>query len=82
MPRVCLTDLQLWRVPAAFIYQANQAPQYKQAHTIVMGMLAGAWGPHRCQVRLPALHQHPEGCRKYDKQGCGDDRDPDFKYII
>jgi MFS family permease len=69
--------------PASFIYQAHQAPVYKKAHTIVMGMLCAAW----VLVLLKCLYLHHLNRRKAAGKmerfrGCGDDRDPDFKYII
>lgn len=69
--------------PAAFIYEAKQAPVYKKAHTIVMGMLCVAW----VLVALKCLYLHNLNRRKAagkmeQYRGCGDDRDPDFKYII
>jgi hypothetical protein len=69
--------------PATFIYDANQAPAYKKAHTIVMGMLAVGWVliALKCAYLVHLNKQKAAG--KMERfRGCGDDRDPDFKYII
>ncbi len=69
--------------PATFIYQATQAPVYKKAHTIVMGMLAVSWVIVAIKCSYLAYLNRQKAAGKMDKfRGCGDDRDPDFKYII
>lgn len=69
--------------PAAFIYEAHQAPRYYKAHTIVMSMLAAAWVLvlAKC-IYLRVLNKRKAEGKMDQFRGCGDDRDPEFKYII
>ncbi|KAJ9092764.1 hypothetical protein QFC19_008619 [Naganishia cerealis] len=69
--------------PATFIYPAKQSPAYIEGHTIVMGLLCASW----CLVALNCAYCHYQNKQKeagkMEKyRGMGDDRDPDFKYII
>lgn len=65
------------------MYQANQAPQYQQAHTIVMAMLVAAWVLIACKCAYLRYLNGQKAAGKFDKyRGCGDERDPEFKYII
>lgn len=48
-----------------------------------MGMLAGAWVLIACKCAYLRYINNQKAAGKYDKyRGCGDDRDPEFKYII
>jgi len=69
--------------PATFVYETKESPVYKKAHTIVMGMLIAAWVlvAIKCAY-LWYLNRQKELGRFEKYRGCGDDRDPDFKYII
>ena len=69
--------------PAAFVYKASESPVYKKAHTIVMGMLVAAWVlvAAKC-LYLRYLNQQKKRGKFEQFRGCGDDRDPDFKYIL
>lgn len=65
------------------MYKASESPVYKEAHTIVMAMLAGSWVlvAVKCAYLMYLNQQKAAG--KMDKyRGCGDDRDPDFRYTI
>lgn len=69
--------------PASFIYEAKQAPRYYKAHTIVMSMLSVAWVLVALKCAFLHYLNRQKATGKMDKyRGCGDDRDPDFKYII
>lgn len=56
---------------------------YKEAHTIVLGLLCAAWVlvATKCAY-LTYLNRQKEKGRFEQFRGCGDDRDPDFKYIL
>ncbi|KAJ9098750.1 hypothetical protein QFC21_004398 [Naganishia friedmannii] len=53
--------------PATFIYPAHQSPAFIEGHTIVLGLLC---------------NKQKEAGKMEQYRGMGDDRDPDFKYII
>ena len=66
-----------------FIYNDQVRPDINQSHIIVMGMLIGAFllVVVKCGYLFWRNRQKAEG--KMDKwRGCGDERDPDFSYII
>ncbi|ORY28993.1 major facilitator superfamily domain-containing protein [Naematelia encephala] len=69
--------------PATFVYKSSESPVYKEAHTIVMGMLIAAWVlvAVKCAYLIYQNKQKEAGKREQFR-GCGDDRDPEFKYII
>ena len=69
--------------PAAFVYKSTESPIYREAHTIVMGMLIGAWilVAVKCAY-LWYINREKDRGRYEEFRGCGDDRDPEFKYII
>jgi hypothetical protein len=69
--------------PATFIYPAHQSPAYIEGHTIVLGLLCASW----VLVALNCAYCHYQNKQKESGKmeqyrGMGDDRDPDFKYII
>jgi hypothetical protein len=68
--------------PATFIYH-NGAPDFRRGHTIGMGFLAGAWVAVaiKCAYLTWRNKQKASGAMARYK-GCGDERDPDFKFII
>jgi hypothetical protein len=69
--------------PATFVYQASEAPVYKKAHTIIMAMLAAAWVLVACKCAYLRYINSRKAAGKFDQhRGCGDDRDPEFRYII
>ncbi|KAF7969156.1 hypothetical protein HWV62_28202 [Athelia sp. TMB] len=69
--------------PATFVYKASESPVYKEAHTIVMGMLVGSWVLVAMKCAYLTYLNKQKAAGKMDQyRGCGDDRDPDFKYII
>jgi MFS family permease len=69
--------------PATFLYRATEAPVYKQAHTVIMGMLIGAWVLVALKCAYLTYLNRQKDAGKMDRFiGCGDDRDPSFKYII
>jgi len=68
---------------AAFVYPADQAPTYTPSHTLIMGLLCGAW----VLVALKCAYLHyinkRKAAGKFDQHiGCGDDKDPSFKYVL
>jgi len=69
--------------PASLIYKASESPVYKEAHTIVMGLLAGAWVVVLIKVLYLRYLNDQKKKGKFDQyRGCGDDRDPEFMYIL
>ncbi len=69
--------------PASFIYQATQAPTYHKAHSVVLGMLVFAWVAVLAKVLyLTYLNKRKAEGKMDEFRGCGDDRDPEFRYII
>lgn len=66
-----------------FVYDSKQAPAYRQAHTIVMALLCVAWVLIAVKVVLLKYENRQKAAGKREQyRGCGDERDPDFKYII
>jgi hypothetical protein len=69
--------------PAAFLYQSSDSPAYRTSHTTILGLLCGGWVliALKCVYLVYVNKQKAAG--KRDKFiGCGDDRDPAFKYMI
>ena len=68
---------------AAFVYPASQAPGYTPSHTLIMGLLIAAWLLVAAKCVYLAFINRQKAAGKYDKHiGCGDDRDPSFRYIL
>lgn len=68
---------------AAFVYPATQAPSYEPSHTLIMGLLCGAWVLVALKCAYLYYINRQKAAGKFDKYiGCGDDKDPDFKYVL
>lgn len=66
-----------------YVYAPAQAPVYKQAHTIVMGLLCGAWVLIAIKVAYLMYENRQKQAGNRERwRGCGDERDPEFRYII
>lgn len=66
-----------------YVYAPAQAPVYKQAHTVVLGLLCGAWVLIAVKVGyLMYENRQKQAGRRERWRGCGDERDPAFMYII
>ncbi|KXJ89086.1 major facilitator superfamily domain-containing protein [Microdochium bolleyi] len=68
---------------AVFIYPKSQGPQYREGHTIILGLLCAGW----VLILLNVLYCHKvnrdKARGKYDQYaGSGDDRDPAFKMVL
>ncbi|KAH8772270.1 putative MFS transporter [Hyaloscypha sp. PMI_1271] len=68
---------------ATFIYPNAEKPQFHRGHTVVLGLLVGAW----FLVALNVLYCHKvnkdKAKGKYDQYvGYADDRDPDFMMVL
>jgi len=68
---------------ATFIYPNKDKPQFHKGHTVVLGLLVGAW----VLVALNVLYCHKvnkdKAKGKYDQYvGYADDRDPDFMMVL
>jgi len=69
--------------PATFIYPAHQGPKFIEGHTIVLGLLCASWvlvAANCAYCRYQNAQKKAGHMEKF--RGCGDDRDPDFMYII
>ena len=67
---------------AAFVYQSHEAPAYERSHTVIMGLLCGAWVLVALKCAYLTYINRCKAAGKYDKYiGCGDDRDPAFRYM-
>lgn len=68
---------------AAFVYQAHEAPSYKHSHTIIMGLLCGAWVLVAAKCVYLYYINKRKAAGKFDQYiGCGDDKDPQFRYTL
>ena len=68
---------------AAFVYQAHEAPSYKQSHTTIMGLLCGAWVLVAAKCAYLHSINKRKAAGKFDQYiGCGDDKDPQFRYTL
>ena len=70
-------------VASLTLYPAQDGPNYVRGHRIVLGLLIAAW----CLIGLNILYIQRENRekaagRREQYRGCGDDRDPDFKYLV
>lgn len=66
-----------------FVYDSKQSPAYRQAHTIVMALLCAAWVLIAVKVVLLKYENRQKAAGKREHyRRCGDERDPEFKYII
>jgi len=68
---------------ATFIYPATQKPQFHQGHTVILGLLVFAWFMVAANVAYCAKVNRDKAAGKYEQyRGLGDDRDPDFKFVL
>ncbi|KAK4703906.1 hypothetical protein P7C70_g2317, partial [Phenoliferia sp. Uapishka_3] len=68
---------------ATFIYPSKQGPHYIEGHTIILGLLCGAWVLVACNVAYCAWQNKKKEDGKCEQfRGDGSDRDPAFKYIL
>jgi len=67
---------------AAFVYPSHEAPAYKTSHTVVMGLLCAAWVLVALKCAYLSHINRRKAAGAYDKYiGCGDDKDPVFRYM-
>ncbi|KAL2151248.1 hypothetical protein VTH82DRAFT_6346 [Thermothelomyces myriococcoides] len=68
---------------ATFIYPNKDKPFYHRGHTVVLGLLVYAWFAILANVLWCAKINKDKREGKYAKfEGCGDDRDPNFKLVL
>ncbi|KAI0394160.1 major facilitator superfamily domain-containing protein [Xylariaceae sp. FL0594] len=68
---------------AVFIYPKSDGPQYHRGHTIVLGLLTAGWFLVLANVLYCWKVNRDKAAGKYDKYtGYGDDRDPEFKFVL
>lgn len=68
---------------AAFIYPSKDGPQYHRGQTVILGLLVGAWFLTLANVLYCAKVNRDKAKGKYAKYaGYGDDRDPEFKFVL
>ena len=69
--------------PATFIYPAHQGPNFIEGHTIVLGLICASWVLVAANCWFCRYQNERKSQGHMEKfRGCGDDRDPDFRYII
>lgn len=68
---------------AAFIYPSTDAPQFHRGHTVILGLLVGAWFLTLANVLYCAKVNKDKARGKYAQYaGYGDDRDPEFRFVL
>ncbi|KAE9381070.1 putative MFS transporter [Stipitochalara longipes BDJ] len=68
---------------ATFIYPNKDKPQYHMGHTVVLGLLVGAWFLVAANVLYCHKVNKDKAKGKYDQYiGYADDRDPDFMMVL
>jgi MFS family permease len=68
---------------ASFVYQKKEAPQFKQSHEIMLGLLCAAWVLIAANVAWVAKVNRDKRSGKFSEfEGRGDDRDPDFIMVM
>ncbi|KAM0751485.1 retrograde regulation protein 2 [Meredithblackwellia eburnea MCA 4105] len=68
---------------ATFIYPSSQGPAYIEGHTIILGLLCGAWVLVALNVAYCAYqNKRKEEGKMEQYRGDGSDRDPSFKYVL
>jgi MFS family permease len=66
-----------------FVYPKNEGPQYRQGHTVILGLLSGGWFLILCNVLYVAKINRDKARGKHDQyEGYGDDREPGFKLVM
>lgn len=65
---------------AAFSYQSRQRPQYKESHTVMLGLLVYAWFAVLANCLYCRWINKQKESGKHDHlRHYSDDRNPDFK---
>ncbi|KAF2265251.1 MFS general substrate transporter [Lojkania enalia] len=68
---------------ASFIYPKRQAPQFKESHSIILGLLCAAWALIAANVVWCWKINRDKASGKHAAwEGRGDDRDPNFKMVL
>ncbi|KAH8731695.1 major facilitator superfamily domain-containing protein [Phaeosphaeriaceae sp. PMI808] len=68
---------------ASFVYPKKQAPQFRESHSIMLGLLCAAWVLIAANVLWVMKINRDKALGKFDQwEGCGDDRDPRFKMVL
>lgn len=68
---------------ASFTYQSSEAPQFRQSHEIILGLLCAAWVLVAMNVAWCWKINRDKDSGKYARfEGVGDDRDPQFRMVL
>lgn len=68
---------------ASFVYQKSEAPQFRKSHSVMLGLLCAAWVLIAANVAWVWKINRDKANGKYAQwEGCGDDRDPNFKMVL
>lgn len=66
-----------------FVYPKNEGPQYREGHTVILGLLSGGWFLILFNVLYVAKINRDKARGKHDQyEGYGDDREPGFKLVM
>lgn len=66
-----------------FVYPKSQGPQYREGHSIILGLLVAGWFLILANVLYCWKVNRDKAAGKYDRwMGCGDDRDPSFRLVL
>ncbi|XPS98606.1 hypothetical protein M3J09_007804 [Ascochyta lentis] len=68
---------------ASFVYPKSEGPNFHKSHRIMLGLLCAAWVLIAANVAWVAKLNRDKANGKYAQfEGCGDDRDPEFKMVL
>lgn len=68
---------------ASFVYPKKQGPNFHESHRIMLGLLCAAWVLIAANVAWVAKLNRDKAAGKMAQfEGCGDDRDPEFKMVL
>ena len=68
---------------ASFVYPKSEGPNFHKSHQIMLGLLCAAWVLIAANVAWVAKLNRDKANGKYAQfEGCGDDRDPEFKMVL